>query len=189
MKTLAICSMYGNPIGPHHLNYLEASKGLADDLIVIVNNDSQVALKGSIPFYNENERLRLIKSIKCVTDAVISIDKGKSVAKSLEKLLFMARDGYNRIIFTNGGDQTSANPEEKAVCEKYGVQMMFGVGGGKTGSSSDYLQKAINYYNASMIGQPKSTAQKLRDILSEHTKGTTIDIVWGPDIRENNAQD
>lgn len=162
--------MYGNPVGPHHLNYLEASKGFADDLIVIVNNDAQVALKGSIPFYNQDERLRLIKAIKCVTDAVISTDKGKSVAKSLEKLLFMARDGYNRILFCNGGDQVVGDSEEAEICKKYGVQMMFGVGGEKSGSSSDYLAKALN-----------------RRLLLMN-RGL-LDLVWGPDIRDNNAQD
>lgn len=177
MKTLAICSMYGNPLGVHHLDYLEASKALSDELIVIVNNDKQVALKGSIPFYNQDERLRLIKSLKGVTDAVISIDSGRSIAKTLEKILFLARDGYNRIIFTNGGDQTRANPEEEDVCKKYGVQMMFGVGGEKSGSSSNYLQKAINYYNASCFN-PAVNLNENGHVLVKYLKE-----------KENNAQD
>jgi cytidyltransferase-like protein len=147
MKTLVITSGYFNPIGPHHLNYLEASRAFGDHHIVIVNNDKQVALKDSIPFYNQDERLRLVRSLKCVTDAVISTDCGRSIAKSLEKIVFQARDGYNRIIFCNGGDQLSANEEEAEICKKYGVQMMFGVGGGKTGSSSDYLGKAFDLYD------------------------------------------
>ncbi len=151
MKTLVITSGYFNPIGPHHLNYLEASKGLSDHLIVIVNNDKQVALKQSIPFYNQDERLRLVKSLRCVTDAVISTDSGRSIAKSLEKIVFQARDGYNRIIFANGGDQVVGDSEEAEICKKYGVQMMFGVGGEKTGSSSDYLKNAVLQYNIKNI--------------------------------------
>jgi cytidyltransferase-like protein len=153
MKTLIITSGYFNPIGPHHLNYLEAARAFGDHHIVIVNNDKQVSLKNSIPFYNQDERLRLIRALKCVTDAVISTDSGRSIAKSLEKIVFQARDGYNRIIFANGGDQVVGNSEEAEICKKYGVQMMFGVGGGKVGSSSDYLGKAINNYNLSMVGK------------------------------------
>ncbi len=153
MKTLVITSGYFNPIGPHHLNYLESASAFGDQHIVIVNNDRQVKLKGSIPFYNEDERLRLIKSLKCVTNGVLSIDSGRSVAKSLENLCHLARDGYNRIIFANGGDQIVGDSEESVVCKRYGIQMMFGVGGEKSGSSSDYLGKAINNYNSSMVGK------------------------------------
>lgn len=177
MKTLVITSGYFNPIGPHHLDYLHASKALGDELIVIVNSDKQVSLKQSVPFYNQDERLRLIKSLKCVTDAVISTDSGRSIAKSLEKILFLARDGYNRIIFANGGDQLSANPEEKAVCEKYGVQMMFGVGGNKTGSSSDYLKKAVGHYN------------KVSFNSMVNLNLTGLNLVEYLEKKENNAQD
>ena len=146
MKTLVITSGYFNPIGPHHLNYLESARGLGDEHIVIVNNDGQVTIKQSVPFYNQDERLRLVKSLKCVTDAIIAVDKGKSIAKTLEKIAFMARDGYNRIIFCNGGDQTSSDKEEAEICKKYGIQTMFGVGGGKVGSSSDYLLHTVREY-------------------------------------------
>lgn len=146
MKTLVITSGYFNPIGPHHLNYLESARAFGDEHVVIVNNDDQVALKQSVPFYDERERLRLVKSLRCVTDAVISFDNGKSIAKTLENLCHLARDGYNRIIFCNGGDQTSSDKEEAEICKKYGVQMMFGVGGGKVGSSSDYLLQAVREY-------------------------------------------
>ncbi len=159
MKTLVITSGYFNPIGPHHLNYLEAAKALGDEHLVIVNNDKQVALKGSVPFYNQDERYRLILSLKCVTGAVIAttFDKGTSVAKTLEMICLMARDGYNRIIFANGGDRQNGNSEEIAVCQKFGIQMIYGVGGEKTGSSSNYLEQSTREW----VRQNKSEQLKI----------------------------
>ena len=48
-----VASGYFNPIHAGHLDYLESAKKLADYLIVIVNNDKQVKMKGSDPFMDE----------------------------------------------------------------------------------------------------------------------------------------
>jgi glycerol-3-phosphate cytidylyltransferase-like family protein len=45
MKTLAITSMYANPIHPWHIECLELSKQNADELWVIINNDYHAKLK------------------------------------------------------------------------------------------------------------------------------------------------
>ena len=55
MKYVVI-SGYFNPIHCGHLDYIESAKKLGDFLIVIVNNDNQVDLKGSVPFMNEKDR-------------------------------------------------------------------------------------------------------------------------------------
>ena len=33
-----------------------------------------------------------------------------------------------KILFTNGGDQLTASIEEKEVCDKLGIKMVFGLG-------------------------------------------------------------
>ena len=53
IKTLVIASGYFNPIHKGHIEYLKRSRELGDSLIVIVNNDMQVGLKGSKVFQNE----------------------------------------------------------------------------------------------------------------------------------------
>jgi len=41
--------------------------------------------------------------------------------------------------FANGGDRKTNNTPEMDVCEKEGIEMLWGVGGGKIQSSSDLI--------------------------------------------------
>ena len=49
MKKVAV-SGYFNPIHIGHIRLLKEAKNLGNYLIVILNNDFQVKLKGSVPF-------------------------------------------------------------------------------------------------------------------------------------------
>ena len=117
-KTIVIASGYFNPAHTGHLDYLENAKDLGDLLFVIVNNDRQVELKGSQCFTGEDQRTRIIQALECVDQALVSVDFDRS----------------------NGGDQKSGVPEEE-FCMRAGIQMVYGVGGEKTESSSNLLQK------------------------------------------------
>jgi cytidyltransferase-like protein len=61
MSRVVIISGYFNPLHVGHLDYIESAKKLGDSLIVIVNNEAQVELKGSVPFMTEEDRLRIVK--------------------------------------------------------------------------------------------------------------------------------
>ena len=63
---IAIVSGYFNPLHVGHLDYLQAARELADKLIVIVNSDYQVTLKGSTPFMTQSDRLKIVKALECV---------------------------------------------------------------------------------------------------------------------------
>ena len=140
MKTLVISSGYFNPFSRHHLSYLEGARELGDTHIVIVNNDAQVKLKGAIPFFNEYDRLELIQILRCVDNAVLSIDKDRTVCETI-RLLRDINNGYHEhIIFANGGDVHTC--AEGDLCSELGIFMHYNVGGGKTGSSSDYIERA-----------------------------------------------
>lgn len=54
-----------------HLHYLEESKKLGDELIVVIATDDRVRKLKHEPITNENTRLELIKSLKPVDDAVL----------------------------------------------------------------------------------------------------------------------
>lgn len=140
IKTLVIVSGYFNPIHEGHLEYLNRSKALGDFLYVIVNNDLQRELKGSKPFLTEQQRRIIVKNIKAVDDVIISIDENKFVDKTLELIYKEEGHKYDKILFTNGGDQTAETIGEKAVCEKLGIEMVFGLGD-KIQSSSWLLNK------------------------------------------------
>lgn len=127
-KTLVIASGYFNPIHKGHIEYLNRSKSIGDFLFVIVNNDYQRLMKGSKEFMDEDERLLVVSNIKSVDDAIISIDKNRQVANTIELIHTKMKNNFDRVVFTNGGDQTTAANEEKAICEKLGIEMVFGFG-------------------------------------------------------------
>lgn len=83
--TVVVVSGYFNPIHPGHISMILDAKEYADKLIVIVNSDKQVKMKGSVPFMDEWARCEIVRNIKGVDEAMLSIDEDGSVVKSLEK--------------------------------------------------------------------------------------------------------
>jgi cytidyltransferase-like protein len=126
MTKIVLTSGYFNPLHVGHLECLEKAKQLGDKLIVIVNNDKQVELKGSVPFMNQEDRLRIISSLRCVDEVFLSIDEDKSVCKSIEKLAKMNKG--NEIIFAKGGDRIIGNIPEKEICERLNIRIIDGLG-------------------------------------------------------------
>ena len=127
MKIVAV-SGYFDPIHVGHLEYLRLSKSLGDKLVVIVNNNYQCILKKGKPFMDENDRVEIVKSLDMVDEVFLSIDKDKSVCKSLEAL--------KPDIFANGGDRSTGEVPESIICKKYNIKMTDGLGD-KIRSSSD----------------------------------------------------
>jgi D-beta-D-heptose 7-phosphate kinase/D-beta-D-heptose 1-phosphate adenosyltransferase len=102
-----IVSGYFNPIHQGHIDYISGSAASCDYLIVIVNNDLQVSLKGSAVFMDENHRKHILENIKGVQEVVISVDVDKSVSESLRKI--RAKYPNDTLIFFNGGDRKPGN--------------------------------------------------------------------------------
>jgi len=139
-KTLVIASGYFNPIHKGHIEYLNRSKALGDELFVIVNNDYQRALKGSTEFMKEDERKEIVSNIKAVDWAVVAIDKdNRQVDKSIKMIYELYKDEFQNFIFSNGGDQTEHTIAEGDMCRKLGIKMVFGLGN-KIQSSSWLLK-------------------------------------------------
>ena len=141
IKTLVIASGYFNPIHKGHIEYLNRSKEIGDFLFVIVNNDYQRLMKGSKEFMNEDERLLVVRNIKSVDEAMVSIDENsRLVEKSVEFIYNQMHSKFDKIIFSNGGDQTQHTIGERDICEKLGIEMVFGLGD-KIQSSSWLLKQ------------------------------------------------
>ncbi len=142
-KILVIASGYFNPIHKGHIEYLNRSKAIGDFLFVIVNNDYQRLMKGSKEFMNEDERLLVVRNMKAVDEAMISIDENsRLVEKSIEFIYNQMGSKFDRIIFSNGGDQTANTIGEKEICEKLGIELVFELGD-KIQSSSWLLKNNI----------------------------------------------
>tara|TARA_R110000744_G_scaffold198408_1_gene317665 strand:+ start:3000 stop:3452 length:453 start_codon:yes stop_codon:yes gene_type:complete len=137
-------SGYFNPIHSGHLDYLEAAKKQCDYLIVIVNSDEQVKLKGSDPFMGEAERLRLVRALRCVNRAVISIDEDGTVCQSIRKEFYCLNNDpfVQGVSFANGGDRKEGGVPEDSLELELGIRMLYNIGGEKTQSSSTLLYKS-----------------------------------------------
>ena len=86
MKTLVIVSGYFNPLHKGHIELFHKAKNFGDKLFVIVNSDHQRKLKGSKEFQSEIERLIIIRNLRVVDDAMISIDQDKTQCATLKYL-------------------------------------------------------------------------------------------------------
>ena len=119
MKVVAV-SGYFDPIHVGHLEYLKMAKSLGDKLVVIINSDYQAELKKGKSFMPEQDRLEIVQALRCVDEVFLSIDKDKSVCKSLEYL--------KPNIFANGGDRSLEEIPETAVMKKNNIEMVDGLG-------------------------------------------------------------
>lgn len=134
-----IVSGYFNPIHKGHLEYFNAAKALADVLIVIVNNDHQRALKGSMAFQEEEERMIIVSNIKAVDHAFLSVDKDRTVCASIAEIHSKFSAQY-KLSFANGGDQNNQSIPEVPICQELGIALVDGLGE-KIQSSSWLLNK------------------------------------------------
>ena len=136
---IIIVSGYFNPIHKGHLEYFIKAKSKGDLLFVIVNSDQQRVLKGSKEFQKEDERLFIIQHIKEVDKAFLSIDKDRTVCKTLGILYHQFGINY-RLAFANGGDQNNESIPEVPICQTLGIELIDGLGE-KIQSSSWLLSK------------------------------------------------
>ena len=127
MKKVCI-SGYFDPLHVGHLEYINKAKELGDYLVVIVNNNFQCKLKKGKFFMDEKDRVEIIKNLKSVDEVFLSIDKDKTVSKSLEKL--------KPSVFANGGDRKNYEIPESKICKEHGIEIIDGLGD-KIRSSSD----------------------------------------------------
>jgi cytidyltransferase-like protein len=140
---VVVISGFFNPIHCGHIDYIRAAASLGDKLVVIVNNDKQVRLKGTVPFMSEEDRLKIVSNIKGVDSAVISVDKDGTVCQSVREEYYKHYNDYffTSMVFANGGDRKEGGIPESVLEKEIGVSMVYNVGGEKTESSSDLISR------------------------------------------------
>ena len=126
-KKLIIVSGYFNPLHIGHIDYFENAKKGFDKLIVIVNNDFQRKLKGSKEFMLEDERVSIINALSITDKVFLSVDKDRSVSKTINKIYLLYNGEYD-IFFGNGGDQNNDICQEALICKKLGISLIDGLG-------------------------------------------------------------
>ncbi|MFH1583433.1 MAG: adenylyltransferase/cytidyltransferase family protein [Candidatus Falkowbacteria bacterium] len=140
-KITVAVSGYFNPLHVGHLEMMEKARKLGDRLVVIVNNDYQVKLKGRVPFLNQVDRVKIVSAIKWVDKVFLSIDRDPTVCKSLAKV--------KPNIFAQGGDRKHGNipTSETDICRELNIKRVDGLGR-KIRSSSTLIAKAVEVKKA-----------------------------------------
>lgn len=142
MKTMVAVSGYFNPLHAGHIRYLKCARELGDELVVIVNNDRQQILKKGKIITPEDQRMEVVRELRCADHAVLALDEDRCVSRTLEKI---ADDWPDcRVIFGNGGDRQSEEEiPETEVCQRRGIELRFGVGGNEKVNSSSNINKLL----------------------------------------------
>jgi D-beta-D-heptose 7-phosphate kinase/D-beta-D-heptose 1-phosphate adenosyltransferase len=136
LHRVVVVSGYFDPIHIGHLEMMKLAKEFGDELVVIVNNDKQAKLKKGKAFMAEEDRLKIVKAIRYVDAAFISVDDDKTVCGSLKKV----RRNYQEydIVFANGGDRRKKEIPESKTCKNLNIKMIDGLGD-KIRSSSEMV--------------------------------------------------
>ena len=136
MNSLILVSGGFDPIHPGHLEYLREAKSLGQYLIVGLNSDAWLRRKKGKSFMPWDDRRRILMELPYV-DMVYSFDDSDGTADDFIKQIVYRYSDSNKIIFANGGDRVEGNVPEFPINN---VTFVYGIGGNKTHSSSNYLQ-------------------------------------------------
>jgi D-beta-D-heptose 7-phosphate kinase/D-beta-D-heptose 1-phosphate adenosyltransferase len=128
--------MVSGGFDPLHIGHLRMIKEAAKygKVIVVVNSDAWLLRKKGFIFMPFEERKEIIEGYTEVDRVEAVDDSDGTVCEAIWRL----KPTY----FANGGDRTSNNTPEMNVCNQMGIEMLWGVGGGKIQSSSDMVTNA-----------------------------------------------
>jgi len=137
-----IVSGYFSPLHIGHLDMIDAAEAAGDFVVVIVNNNEQQIMKKGKVILDEKDRLRIVKALRAVDDCIIAVDEDRSVSASIRVIAEKYSD-YD-LVFANGGDRSSgAVVPETGVCEEFGVEMVFDMGGTEKADSSTRINMEL----------------------------------------------
>tara|TARA_R100000388_G_scaffold94864_1_gene83840 strand:- start:1791 stop:2231 length:441 start_codon:yes stop_codon:yes gene_type:complete len=132
IPTVAVSGGF-DPIHKGHVQMIEEASNYGQ-VIVILNSDEWLIRKKGYKFMSFEERAYIVGNIKGVTIVTSVDDSDGSVCKALERI----RPDY----FANGGDRKLTNTPEMELCKELDIGLLWNVGGGKTQSSSELVDKA-----------------------------------------------
>jgi len=134
-KNVIILSGGFDPVHIGHLRMFREVSYLGHQVIVGLNSDEWLTRKKGKPFMPFEERKEIIEGFKYVNQVISFNDDDDTAINAIERVVTMYSSDYD-FYFANGGDRTNSNVPEIPICIQLGVEMLWGVGGGKIQSSS-----------------------------------------------------
>ena len=144
-NTVIILSGGFDPVHKGHVRMFKAAKEFPAKVIVGLNSDEWLIRKKGKPFMDWNERSEILESIRYIDSVLSFSDNDDSACDLIHKVKEM-HAGFSdiRLCFGNGGDRTDSNSPEVDYCKNHGIELLWGIGGGKIQSSSYLIKKSKN---------------------------------------------
>jgi len=123
---------------PAHRGHVELFKDASayGKVVVILNSDTWLDRKKGYHLMDWEDRAEILKAFKYIDDVVAVDDlNGGTVCEALKII--------KPDFFGNGGDRTKLNTPEAALCEELGIELVWGLGGSKTRSSSELIDQVV----------------------------------------------
>ena len=136
IKNIIILSGGFDPVHKGHIRMFREAANLGANVIVGLNSDEWLSRKKGKPFMNWDERVEILEGCKFINQVLPFDDSDETANDIIKQVCSLYRDFDVNIYFANGGDRTSDNVPEMKVCDELGVEMIWGLGGGKIQSSS-----------------------------------------------------
>ena len=144
MPTVVAVAGGFDPLHGAHLAHLLAARELGDRLVVLLNCDEDMRRKKNYCFLPFKDRAAILRELRCVDEVREISDRDGSCGEALAEL--------RPDIFAKGGDRSSDETmprNEVDICRELGIQIVYGVGGGKIQSSSELVRAAQRQLEAS----------------------------------------
>ena len=125
--------MVSGGFDPPHVGHIRMFQDAADwgDVVVAINSDEWLMRKKGYVFMPWEERAEIIRELQSV-DQVVSFNDNDDTASQAIKV-------HRPDAFANGGDRKKKNTPEMDLCDKLGIQMLWGIGGKDKPQSSSWL--------------------------------------------------
>jgi len=143
-KNIVILSGGFDPVHIGHVRMFREASQLGHYVIVGLNSDDWLIRKKGKPFMEFKERKEILEGFKYINQVLPfddSDDTASDIIKKVAKWSVIPK-WDNNIYFANGGDRGKGNVPEVKVCKDMGIEMLWGIGGGKIQSSSDLIKNA-----------------------------------------------
>jgi D-beta-D-heptose 7-phosphate kinase/D-beta-D-heptose 1-phosphate adenosyltransferase len=123
---------------PVHLGHVRMINDAAKygNVVFILNSDDWLRRKKGYVFMPFEERAEILEAFKNVHKVISVDDSDGTVCEAIKEI----KPDY----FGNGGDRTSKNTPERALCEGLNIELVWGLGGEKIQSSSELVDSVTH---------------------------------------------